>query len=352
MKDIREGIYVDNYIRRRIMRKTNNQDLLVEIYASKYAKWIIPFFKKRGVDKVPLLISCNTLYQLPDYFKINANSFFVVDYYLYSYFYDLNYSLSSLRRNEFAINLHIKTYIEQAYIKKNIDICYALCKTSETIEDFKEEADYKNEKLSTFLVSLTDIQEEFTFLHEASHYFLENDSSVIKDQDYQNICACFKKVNAGLNSGFYDECYCDYSATSYILEKIYSEKLFPRSICFTALLLALIYVYMLRLTMMAQKIETVEVDTYLDEELKVLVLRIGGIYCYIYNFLIQNGITYDIPVLNESYEKSIHIYMKMGEDLRTIIKTTRASRESHFKSFENISKSDKNDFIKLFLNLL
>lgn len=151
MKDIREGIYVDNYIRRRIMRKTNNQDLLGEIYASKYAKWIIPFFKKRGVDKVPLLISCNTLYQLPDYFKINANSFFVVDYYLYSYFYDLNYSLSALRRNEFAINLHIKTYIEQAYIKKILIFVMHYAKPQKQLKILRKRQTIKTKNFLLFL---------------------------------------------------------------------------------------------------------------------------------------------------------------------------------------------------------
>lgn len=352
MKDIREGIFVDSYIRSRIMRKTNNQDLLGKIYASKYAKWIIPFFEKRGVDKVPLLISCNTLYQFPDYFKINENSFFVVDYYLYSYFYDLNYSLSDLRRNEFTINIHLKTYIEQAYIKKNIDICYALCKTSATIEDFKETIDYKDQELSSFLVELTDIQEEFTFLHEASHFFLALDHSIIKDKEYQKICYCFNKVNSGLNPDFYNECYCDYSAVLFILEKTYFENELSRIMYFMALFSALIYIYMLRFTMIAQDFKNEDFDSYMDEKLKDLVLRIGGIYCYIYNFLILNGITYDIPFLNEAYEKSTHNYVKMGEDLRTIIKTARASGESHLKSFENISKSDKNGFIKLFLNLL
>ncbi len=352
MKDIRDEIFIDHYLHRRIMRETPNQELLGKIYAAKYEKWIIPFFKNRGMDKVPLLICCNTLYQLPDYFKIRDNSFFVTDYYLYSYFYDLNFSLSNLKRNNFAINLHIKTYIEQAYIKNNIDICYSLCKTSATIEDFKKTTDYKNEKLSTFLVSITDIQEGFTFLHEASHYFLEHDSSVIKDQDYQKICACFKEVNVGLNSGFYDECYCDYSATLYILEKIYSENLFPKSICFTALILALIYIYMLRLTMIAQDLKTEEFDTYLNEELKILVLRIGGIYCYIYNFLVSNDFANDISSLNTAYEKSLQNFKKMGKDLRTIFKLVRVSGESYLKTFENISKSDKNVFIKLFLNLL
>ena len=352
MKDIRDGIFVDYYIRSRIMRETNNQDLLGEIYASKYARWIIPFFKKRGVDKVPLLISCNTLYQFPDYFKIKENSFFVVDYYLYSYFYDLNYSLSDKIRNEFSINLHIKTYIEQAYIKKNVDICYSLCKTSATIEDFKKTNDYNDQELSCFLVTLTDLQEEFTFLHEASHFFLDLDSSIIKDKEYQKICYCFNKVYSGLNPSFYNECFCDYSAVLFILEKSYFENKLSRTMYFMALFSALIYTYMLRFTMIAQDLKTVDLDSYMDEELKILVLRIGGIYCYIYNFLIQNGITYDIPVLKEAYEKSTQIYMKMGEDLRTIIKTIKASGESHLKSFEDISKSDKNDFIKLFLNLL
>lgn len=352
MKDIRDEIYINNYLHRRIMRKTANQELLGKIYASKYEKWIVPFLKKRGVDKAPLLICCNTLYQFPDYFKIRDNSFFVADYYLYSYFYDLNFSLSSLKRNSFAINLHIKTYIEQAFIKNDVDICYSLCKTSATIEDFKETADYNNEKLSTFLVSITDIQEEFTFLHEASHYFLAHNSSAIKDQDYQKICDFFKKNNTKFKSDFYDECYCDYSATTYILDKIFSENWFPRSICYTALFLSLIYTYMLQLTMIVQNLETVEIETYMDKELKMLVQRIGGIYYYIYDFLISNDFVYDIPSLNTAYKTSINNFKKMGNDLRTIFKLVRDSGECYLKSFENISKSDKNGFIKLFLNLL
>ncbi len=114
-EEIRDKIFIDHYFRKRIMRKTINQELLGNIYALKYKKWIVPFLNKNGISEVPLLLCCNTLYQFPDYFQIGDNSFFVTDYYLYSFFYDLNYALSDLKRNEFAINLYIKTYIEQAF---------------------------------------------------------------------------------------------------------------------------------------------------------------------------------------------------------------------------------------------
>lgn len=341
--DARDEVYIDYYIHKRIMRKTFNQELLDKIYASKYSKWIVSFFKKKGIEEVPLLICCNTLYQLPDYFKIRNNSFFITDYNLYSYFYDLNYSLSALKRNEFVINLHVKTYIEQAFIKRNIDICYLLCRTSSAIEYFKETKDYKNKELASFLTELTDIQEAFTLLHEASHFFLEQDYPVIEGQDYQKICDYFSMSNSGLDSNFYNECYCDYNAISYILEKTYFENGFSRIMYFMALFSTLIYTYMLRFTMIAQNLKAVEFETYMDEELKLLVLRIGGIYFYIYNFLVLNEFTVDISPLNEAYEKSIDIFKKMGENLRTVIKLVRAFEEEYQNFFKNVSESDKMD---------
>lgn len=350
-EEIRDKIFIEHYFRKRIMRKTNNQELLGRIYASKYKKWIVPFLNKNGIEEVPLLISCNTLYQLPDYFRIGGNSFFVADYYLYSFFYDLNYALSDLKRNEFTINIYLKTYIEQAF-RTNIDICYSLCKTSATIEDFKETNDYNDHDLSYFLVEFTDIQEAFTFLHESSHFLLEYTDALYNDNEFQKICMCFNKVDRNLNSDFYNESYCDYRAVSYILEKTFCEKFFSRTMYFMAFFSTLIYTYMLRFTMLAQNLNAIEFETYMDNELKMLVFRIGGIYFYIYNFLVLNEFKSDILSLNKAYEKSIHIFKNMSEDLRVSIKLANASGEQNLKSFENINKSEKIDFIKLFLNLL
>ncbi len=122
--------YIEYILDRRIMRKSKNPDSIHKAYSSKYLNWITEYLNNNQIDEVPMFIICNTLYKLPDTFRIRSNSFFVGDFYLFSYFYNWNYILSDEKYQEFAVNLCIKQYIESCYLNDEIDEAYWLCLTS------------------------------------------------------------------------------------------------------------------------------------------------------------------------------------------------------------------------------
>ena len=63
--DKRESFFINYYMSNRVMRKTHDPETLHQIYASKYANWIVPFLKQHGIVNAPSLLCCNTLAQLP-----------------------------------------------------------------------------------------------------------------------------------------------------------------------------------------------------------------------------------------------------------------------------------------------
>ena len=70
--DKRESFFINYYMSKRVMRKTHDPETLHQIYASKYANWIVPFLKQHGIVNAPSLLCCNTLAQLPDFFTLQA----------------------------------------------------------------------------------------------------------------------------------------------------------------------------------------------------------------------------------------------------------------------------------------
>lgn len=351
-KDTRDDFFVNYYMAKRIMLETHNPDLLGNIYASKYANWIVPFFKKHGITEAPLFLCCNSLYQFPDFFIISDRSFFVIDYYLYCYFYDLNYALSDVSRNEFAINLYIKTFIEQAYLKGNIDLSFALCQASPDLEIYKKNDDYRNKSLSTFLVQKTDLQEAFTLLHEATHFLYKIDESICLSKDYQEIVDIFSAIIPNLTIEFFEECYCDYSSISYILEKTYLITQLPHEDYFLTLFFTLIYTYTLELSMACQNIDIIEYPKYMDQKLNSLWLRFGGIQFYIYKFLLKNGYEKDILSLNAAYQNGIETFKQLGNDVRKSLELTRNEGEQLSKLFSDVAVQQKKQYIHDFLNLI
>lgn len=351
-RDIRDDIFINYYIKKRIMRKTHDTDLLGKIYASKYANWFVPFLKEHGIAESPLLLSCNTLYQLPDFFTIRNRSFFVADYYLHSYFYDFNYALSDIDRNEFGVNLHIKTFIEQAYLKGNIDLSFALCQTSPNLETYKESDDYRDKTLTTFLVEKTDLQETLTFLHEASHFIFSNNECICSSEDYQEVVEIFNKMIPNVTAAFLEECYCDYSSISYILEKTYQDTLLSHREYFLTLFLALIYTYALQLTMACQHINISDYSAFMNQEMDMLWLRFGGMQTYIYKFLIKNNCSQDVSDLNDAYQNGIETFKKIGNKVRQILKFTKDAGEQHLEMFKGICNEQKKQYIQDFLQLV
>ena len=77
---MQDGVYIEYLMEQRIMRRTNIMDELHKIYAGKYERWIRQYLISKQILEAPLFIFCNTLYKLPDTFRIRNNSFFIGDY--------------------------------------------------------------------------------------------------------------------------------------------------------------------------------------------------------------------------------------------------------------------------------
>ena len=71
-----------------------------------------------------------------------------------------------------------------------LDICNL---TSPTLEEYKKGTDYNNENIHTLWTKRTDIQEQFVFLHEANHYFLEQLDQKSRLQEYKNFYNYFQE---------------------------------------------------------------------------------------------------------------------------------------------------------------
>jgi hypothetical protein len=106
------------------MRKTNDPETIHKLYANKYTNWIMPFLAEHGLEKIPQLIICNTLYKLPDYYALNEGSFFLFDYHFYEFIYDLNYLLLDSADDEYLVDFYLKAYFENLCLNGRIDRCY------------------------------------------------------------------------------------------------------------------------------------------------------------------------------------------------------------------------------------
>lgn len=349
--DIRDDVFINHYLESRGMKKNHDPELLSNIYASKYANWIIPFLKEHGIDKAPLLLCCHTLYQLPDFFVIRNNCFYVADYYLYSYFYDFNFALSDERRSEFAVNLHIKTFIEQAYLEGKVDLCYTLCQTSPDLETYKKTDDYRNKTVTEFLVEKTDLQEAFVLLHEASH-FLYKKTLGYDSQIYRTIKTIFNHVVQDLDDNFFEECFCDYNSIGFILRQTYAITEFNKREYFFTLFMTFIFTTILRFTAVAPNLEVDEYKEYMDQEMEMQWLRFGGLHIWIYQFLLSSGYENDISLLNNVYHQCIDMFKELSKDARLIFKLIKEDEKDNLDLFKNVSRGEKIEFIQVFLNLM
>lgn len=351
-KDIREDVFINYYMQKRTMRRTHDPELLGNIYASKYANWVLPFFKSHGIAEAPLLLSCNTLYLLPDFFTIHGKSFFVADYYLHSYFYDFNYALSNVARKEFTLNLYIKTFIEQAYLKGDLDLTFSLCQTSPTIEIYKKSNDYRNKELSIYLVEKTDLQEAMTFLHEATHLLYKIDDKVCENKIYQEIVDIFGAVMPSLSEAFFEECYCDYSSITYILEKTYFTTQLSHEEYFLTLFFTLIYIYTIYLIMNFSIIDESERFQDVNYEQQMLYFRFGGIHVHIYRFLLASGKKDDVLYLNSAYQNAQKFFDQIVTEVKEVLRLVSNEGKQNQEYFKNITVQQKKEYIRDFLCLI
>lgn len=352
MSDNREDHFINYYMSNRVMRKTHDPNALHQIYATKYEIWIIPFLKQYGVENAPSLLCCNTLHKLPDFFRLQPHSFFISDYYLYSYFYDFNYALSDNKRNDLTINILLKAFIEQAYVSGHIDLSYSLARTSPDVEAYKKTNEYKNHNIATGLVKKTDLQEALTFLHEATHYLCKRESGTSID-DILNAMSRFRCITIlGLNSKTLEECYCDYRSVTSLLKTTYHLNEWQREQYFEIIFLTLIYIYTFQFSRVAPSITVSEYSSYIDQEMKLLWHRFGGMHAYILDYLLMSNEVGDIDVLNSSFQKCTDIFKEIGAKTRMIFEYAKCEGEINSHLFENISKGQKVDYLKYFLKLL
>ena len=346
--------YINQLFNQRVLLKTHNQQLLHKIYASKYANWVVPFLQSKKVKEVPLLICCHTLKKLPYFYSLNGKSFFIIDFSLYDYFYDLNYSFSSEERNEFFTNVCIKAIIEQLYISHNIDLCYLLCTTSNNIEKYKLENDYKNDKLMYDLAEKTDLQEAFLLLHEAMHAFFDKTDDVSKHPSYNTIKYIFKSDKLPpLDELFWEECLCDYEAISYIFQKEFESKSVSVKAFVVLFFEAIRYLYYLQYISETFFGTNQTVSNEQFSPLVIFSLRLNVVYYSICNYFIENKYQEYLDIIKPIYEENV---LELKTDAKTLRIIMNYINEELPKITDtenlNISKNEKTEYIKDFLLLL
>lgn len=284
------------------------------------------------------------------------NSFFVSDYSLHCYFYDFNYLLSDRKYNDCIDNLIIKTFIEYAYWNGNIDLSYLLIQTIPDIENYKETYNYQNNNTMERIVEKTDIQEMFSFLHEATHYLCKHEKSHPTDEFVYHIkkltASSMIKTYIDIDSDMIEECYCDFKSLIYILDTTYSENKFSKSEYFESLFLALVYMYVLQFIHKIPKISGEAVDGYMDSEMKLLCLRLGCMYSNITNYLFNLKELSDFTIVSSTYDRCVNLFLELGNKMRVISQNIRCVEDNYKYMFQDIGKDEKIHSIKTYLNVL
>lgn len=305
-----DGQFIEYLLEKRVMRKTKNMDKLHNIYASKYAKWIREYLNKNQIDNVPIFLVCNTLYKLPDTFKIRENSFFVGDYGLFNYLYDWNYIFSNNNLHQCIVDLCIKQGIESYYLNDDIEIAYWLCLHSDGLEDYKTE-EYYNPEVMTYFVDRTDIQEKFTMLHEAGHYLIRFINRAKAIEQIKEIHEEFIKINKtkqliknkgndyDFENKLYEECYCDSQAAQYIVQYYNEEAAISKGECYMLLFKTLFYVYILEYINAICLKSDIDCESYFDYQLWELTYRIGNLHIAFYTQLLEQDSKQEIELLNK-----------------------------------------------------
>ncbi|MDE7327659.1 MAG: hypothetical protein K2N63_15515 [Lachnospiraceae bacterium] len=358
-----EELYIDYLMDQRVRRKTNKPDKLHQIYSNKYANWVIPFLNEHGILEVPPLIFCNTLYRLPDYFGLEGKFFFLFDYYLYDYIYDLNYSLYEDENNEYMFNLWIKVYMENLYLRDNIDMCYKFCITTPDLESYKKSEKYKNHDLMYRIVELSDVQEAVILLHEASHFFYENyNLNVKKSSTYKEVVEIFCKYRQKYQydisllkmisesefdtEGLLEECYCDSESIKFVLKEVYKKLNINKKDLFIQIFRTILSVYFLHYIM---SITERDKENYNDYHMQQLTYRLGNMYLIILSFLAENdGIEYK-ELLDSVYIQQVEQFASWGRKMRQFSGIIK----DELKDFDMEEVEDeKKETIKEYLALL
>lgn len=347
--------YVEDFLEERIMRKTSDPEVIEDMYKKKYSDWIIDYFRGYGVDVAPLLICCNTLYKLPVTIKIQKKTFFVEDISLFEYFYDLNYILSNRNRMEYLVNICIKLYIEASYLQDYIDRAYYLALTSPKIEEYRDK-DYKNENTYSFWITRTDIQEQFIFLHEANHYFLEQLDKNTQLQEYKNFYDYFqKKPSKKLEvfRGKYKvddllvECFCDCEALKYMVNRLEQFNVIGFSESISLIYRVPIYLYILQFINDSVQ-EGYNIENGYSYIFYALSYRMGMLYYVFSKYLPESYRKINEKIFNDN----VRILKNIMKKVRKIILYVNEIVDKNLSDIARISSEEQNNYLKDFLNLL
>jgi hypothetical protein len=352
----KDDILVNYFFDERVRKRTFREEDIWQLYSWKYNNWIVPFLNKHSIEKVPMILCCNTLYQIPGFFSIGDKNFFVADYNLYLFLYDMNFTSVKPELDEYKANIYIKTYIEQAYLKGRINFCDSACATSLEIEEYKKLDFYQDEKTINHLSYLTDIQEKFIFLHEASHFLYSKYTDDIKESSgFNTIKECLSEVinetEFYFDDGFYEECYCDYKSAYYTLESTYSDIRINFDEYISLFFKTIINIYIIQFFAKCQD-DTFTSDNELEEkDIKTLSLRLANLYKSIYDFLILNGKDSEPLRLEGIYKSCVEEFSVICSDIR-LLKSSIEKNVRNIGDLEDFSYNEKIAYKKDYLLLI
>lgn len=356
---MQDGVYIEYLMEQRIMRRTNIMDELHKIYAGKYERWIRQYLISKQILEAPLFIFCNTLYKLPDTFRIRNNSFFIGDYQLYKYLYDWNYE----EHQDILVELCLKQYIESCYLNDKLDEAYWLCLTCDGLENYKS-GDYFEDKTIYYYGERTGIQEEFTLVHEAAHYeyrFIDKEKETKDIREIYRLVPRVRKISEKLareknddgDKRLFEECYCDAESIKFILDNYISNENIKIEDIFFLLFRTLLYIYILMYihSMTLEKDETPR--KYYDYQLWELTYRMANMYTVIYEWLLAN-MPEQVNVLKKIYSDYTETFKNKMKKVREVIEKLKDIMQQNDENMRKLSKRSENEkkqLIKEYLKL-
>jgi len=330
-----------------------------QLYADKYKKWISPFLNKHNIEEIPQLLLLNTLKKTPDFFIIGNKNFFVIDYSMHRYFYDINYIFSDNEFNEYIVNAYIKLYMEKAYLKERIDFCHCLCANTTDIEDYKLTNSYRNDDTIQYLCDKTDLQEMFLLLHEACHLlFCTFDKNVKESEGFQVLKDNLQpiiKINEAVNvdDEFYEECYCDYKSIFYTLEETYFSTKLSNEEYFSLFFLTLVNVYVLQFFERCQNKSYNAQYNFEYDRIALFSMRMANLHATLFNFLSAHNQNDEIinkltSVYYASLDRAADIFSKAHQ----ISQCLEEEISNSISEYEHLTRKDKIYYIENYLLLV
>lgn len=267
---------------------------------------------------------------------------------MYSYIFDFNYCFSSQNLEEYYINVLLKAIIEKLYISRNINECYALAKYAPDIESYKSESSYRSESIIVPIIEKSDFQEEFIFLHEASHFLWRSSPNTPTFPFPEGVTYNIPVSDTTID--LKQECYCDYLSFSYIFD--YSLPSTPAIIYrqISAIVEILHYIFVLQLvdssSIQSTSYSVLNFHTITD----VINFRISCIRQYLITFLQSQGLATESFI---SFFDEVQVaFNGLIHDTLSIFSVVSEVIKENSSDFSSIQASDKNLYLRVYLKLL